>query len=113
MSTNSPHSAAPSLTKRLTYDPVKDFAPLSRVGSYTFMLVVNPAVPATSIAELIAYAKDNPGKLTYASGNTSGIVAGATLKHRTGIDMLHVPYKTVPQAINDVLGGRVPIIFSA
>jgi tripartite-type tricarboxylate transporter receptor subunit TctC len=112
MSTNSPHSAAPSLTKSLTYDPVKDFAPLSRVGSYTFILVVNPAVPATSIAELIAYAKDNPGKLTYASGNTSGIVAGETLKHATEINILHIPYKTIPPALNDVLGGRISMIFT-
>jgi putative tricarboxylic transport membrane protein len=57
-------------------------------------------------------AKANPGKLSYASGNTSGIVAGATLKHWSGIDIVHVPYKTVPQALNDVLAGRVPIIFA-
>jgi tripartite-type tricarboxylate transporter receptor subunit TctC len=112
MSTNSPHSAAPTLNRTLAYDPVKDFAPLSRVGSYTFMLAINRDLAVASVAELIAYAKANPGKLSYASGNTSGIVAGATLKHWTGIDMLHVPYKTVPQAINDVLAGRVPIIFT-
>ena len=76
------------------------------------MLAVHRDLAVTSVAELIAYAKANPGKLSYASGNTSGIVAGATLKHWTGIDMLHVPYKTVPQAINDVLAGRVPIIFT-
>ncbi len=112
MSTNSPHSAAPSLNKTIAYDPVKDFMGLSRVGSYTFMVAVNRDVPATSVAELIAYAKANPGKLSYASGNTSGIVAGETLKHATGIDVLHVPYKTVPQAMNDVLAGRVSIILT-
>jgi tripartite-type tricarboxylate transporter receptor subunit TctC len=112
MSTNSPHSAAPSLNKTVGYDPVKDFAALSRVGSFTFMVAVNRDVPATSVAELIAYAKANPGKLSYASGNTSGIVAGETLKHATGIDVLHVPYKTVPQAMNDVLAGRVSIILT-
>ena len=53
-----------------------DFAPISRIGSFTFMLLINPGVPLTSIAELITYAKANPGKLSYASGNTSGIVAG-------------------------------------
>ena len=72
MSTNSPHSAAPALNRTLAYDPVKDFAPLSRVGSFTFMLAVHPDLPATSVSELIAYAKANPGKLSYASGNTSG-----------------------------------------
>ena len=63
---------------------MKDFAPISRIGSYTLLLVVNPDVPAKSVAELIAYAKANPGKLTFASGNTSGIVAGETLKRWAG-----------------------------
>jgi putative tricarboxylic transport membrane protein len=112
MSTNSPSSAAPSLNKTVAYDPVKDFAPLSRVGSFTFTLSVTRDLQASSVAELIVLAKANPGKLSYASGNTSGIVAGATLKHWSGIDILHVPYKTVPQAMNDVLAGRVPVIFA-
>ena len=112
MSTNSPHSAAPSLNKTLAYDPIKDFAPVTRAGSYTFMLLVHPSVPVVSIAELIAYAKANPGKLSYASGNTSGIVAGETLKRAAGIDVLHIPYKTVPPALQDVLGGRVSMIMT-
>jgi tripartite-type tricarboxylate transporter receptor subunit TctC len=112
MSTNSPHSAAPFLTKNIAYDPVKDFAPVSRVGSFTLLLVVHPDLPAKSIAELIAYARTNPGKLTFASGNTSGIVAGETLKHWAGLDILHVPYKSVPQALNDVLAGRVSMMFA-
>ena len=112
MSTNSPHSAAPSLNKQIGYDPVKDFAPLTRVGSYTLMLLLHPDVPATSIPELIAYAKANPGKLSFASGNTSGVVAGETLKARAGINIIHVPYRSVPPAINDVLGGRVSMIFA-
>jgi tripartite-type tricarboxylate transporter receptor subunit TctC len=112
MSTNSPHSAAVTLNRTLAYDPVKDFTPLSRVGSYTFIVAVHRDLAITSIAELIAFAKANPGKLSYASGNTSGIVAGATLKQRAGIDMLHVPYKTVPQAMNDALAGRVSMILA-
>jgi tripartite-type tricarboxylate transporter receptor subunit TctC len=112
MTTNSPHSAAPTLNKTIAYDPVKDFAPVTRVGSYTFVVAVNRTVPATSIRELIAYAKANPGKLSYGSGNTSGIVAGETLKRRAGIDILHVPYKAVPLAINDVLGDRVSMVMS-
>ena len=99
MSTNSPHSAAPFLMKNVSYDPVKDFAAISRMGSYTLMLVVHPSIPATSVKELIDYAKANPGKLSFASGNTSGVVAGETLKHWAKIDMLHVPYKSAPPAL--------------
>ena len=112
LSTNSPHSAAPTLNKTIAYDPVKDFAPISRAGSYTLMLVLNPDVPAKSIPELIAYAKANPGKLSFASGNSSGVVAGETLKSWAGINIVHVPYRSVPPALNDVLGGRVSMMFA-
>jgi len=111
MSTNSPHSAAPSLNKTIAYDPVKDFTPVARVGSFTLMLVLNPHVPARSIPELIAYAKANPGKLSFASGNSSGVVAGETLKAWAGINLVHVPYRSTPPALNDVLGGRVSMMF--
>jgi tripartite-type tricarboxylate transporter receptor subunit TctC len=110
MATNSTHSANPFLFKSLSYDPVRDFAPVARAGSYVFMLVVNKDLPAKTLPELVAYAKANPGKLTYASGNTTGIVAGETLKSKAGIDVLHVPYKSTPPAINDVLGGRVSMM---
>jgi tripartite-type tricarboxylate transporter receptor subunit TctC len=111
MSTNSPQSAAPYLNKTIAYDPVKDFTPITRVGSFTLLLVVNPEVPAKSVSELIAYARANPGKLSYASGNTSGIVAGETLKHWGKLDILHVPYKSVPPALTDLLAGRVSMMF--
>ena len=111
MATNSTHSANPSLFKALSYDPVKDFTPVARAGSYVFMLVINPEIPAKTLPELVAYAKVNPGKLTYASGNTTGIVAGETLKSKAGIDVLHIPYKSTPPAINDLLGGRVSMMF--
>ena len=110
MATNSTHSANPHLFKKLDYDPVKDFAPVARIGSYVFMLVVNKDVPAKTLQELVAYAKANPGKLSYASGNTTGIVAGETFKSKAGVDILHVPYKSTPPAINDVLGGRISMI---
>jgi tripartite-type tricarboxylate transporter receptor subunit TctC len=112
MSTNSPHSAAPFLMRNVGYDPAKDFAPVSRVGSFTLMLVINPSLQIKSVPELIAYAKANPGKLSFASGNTSGIVAGETLKRWAGIDILHVPYKSVPPALTDVLGGRISMMFT-
>jgi tripartite-type tricarboxylate transporter receptor subunit TctC len=112
MATNSPLSAAPFLMKSLNYDVMKDFSPVTRVGSFTLMLVVNPNVPAKSVKELIEYAKANPGKLSFASANTSGIVAGETLKHWAGIDMFHVPYKSSPPALQDVITGRVSMMFT-
>jgi tripartite-type tricarboxylate transporter receptor subunit TctC len=112
MATNSPLSAAPFLMKNVSYDPVKDFTAVTRVGSFTLMLVLNPSVPAKNVKELIEYAKNNPGKLSFASANTSGIVAGETLKHWAEIDMLHVPYKSSPPAIQDVLAGRVSMMFT-
>jgi len=112
MATNSPLSADPYLHKDAVYDPVKDFAPVTRVGSFTLMLVVNPGLPIHSVKELIDYAKKNPGKLSFASGNTAGIVGGETLKKWAGIDMLHVPYKSSPQAIEDVIAGRVSMMFA-
>jgi tripartite-type tricarboxylate transporter receptor subunit TctC len=112
MATNSPLSAAPFLMKNLNYDSEKDFSPVTRVGSFTLMLVVNPNVPVKSVKELIEYAKANPGKLSFASANTSGIVAGETLKHWAGIDMFHVPYKSSPPALQDVISGRVSMMFT-
>ena len=111
VTTNTTHSANPFLLKNLTYDPVKDFAPIARTGDLPFMLAVNPDLPAKNVAELVAYGKANPGKLTYASGSSSGIVSGATFAHNAGIDMLHVPYKSSPPALNDVIGGRISMIF--
>jgi tripartite-type tricarboxylate transporter receptor subunit TctC len=112
VTTNTSHSAAPYLMKSLPYDPVKDFTPIARGGNLPFILVVNPKLPVNSVQELVAYAKAHPGKLTYASGNSTGIVAGATLARRAGIDIVHIPYKGTPQAITDVVGGQVDMMFT-
>lgn len=111
MTTNTSHSANPSLLKTLTYDPVKDFSPVARMGNLPFLLVVDPKLPVTSVKELVAHAKANPGKLTYASGNSTGIVAGATFAKRAGVDILHVPYRSTPPAITDIIGGRISMMF--
>jgi tripartite-type tricarboxylate transporter receptor subunit TctC len=111
MTTNTSHSANPSLMKSLTYDPVKDFSPVARMGNLPFLLVVDPKLPVASVKELVAHAKANPGKLTYASGNSTGIVAGATFARRAGIDILHVPYRSTPPAITDIIGGRISMMF--
>jgi len=112
MATNSPLSADPFLHKDINYDAVKDFAPVSRVGSFTLMLVIDPRLPIHSVKELIDYSKANPGKLTYASGNTAGIVGMETLKRFAELSILHVPYKSTPPALEDIIGGRVSMMFA-
>ena len=111
MTTNTSHSANPSLLKSIPYEPVADFTPVARMGNLPFLLVIDPRIPAKSVAELVAHAKANPGKLTYASGNSTGIVAGATFARRAGIEVLHVPYRSTPPAVTDIIGGRISMMF--
>src|SRR5450432_4035684 len=106
------HAANPNLFKSISYDPAHDFAPISLIGSFVYMLVAHPQVPAKSAVELIAFAKLNPGKLSYATSNSSGLISAVTFVRWAGIDMNHVPYRTAPPAINDVLGGRVSMMFA-
>ena len=111
MATNSPMSAVPAMKKQPPYDPVADFTPITDVGRYTFFIVVHPDVPAKSLEELIAYARANPGKLNYATGNTTGIVSTAFFAAQAQIRMVHVPYKGEPQALTDLVAGRVQVMF--
>jgi tripartite-type tricarboxylate transporter receptor subunit TctC len=111
LATNSPLSADPFLIKT-SYDPIKDFTPVTRVGSFTLMIVVNPSLPIHSLADVVSYAKANPGKLSFASGNTAGIVALATINRWAGTDIVHVPYKTTPPALQDVMAGRVSMMLA-
>jgi putative tricarboxylic transport membrane protein len=111
VTTNTTHSANPYLLKIMSYDPIKDFTPIARTGDLPFMLVINPEIPANSVAELIALAKKEPGKYSYASGSSSAIVSGATFARLAGIDLLHVPYKSSPPALTDVIAGRVSMMF--
>jgi tripartite-type tricarboxylate transporter receptor subunit TctC len=108
---NTTHSANPSLVKELPYDPVRDFTPIVRTGNFTFVLVVGKDFPANSVGELVAYAHSHPGKVTYASANSPGIVSGAILAKRANLDLEHVPYKSSPQALTDVMAGRVSMSF--
>jgi len=98
--------------QKVPYDPFKSFMPVFLAVAVPNILVVHPTVPAKNVKELIAHVKANPGKLTYASANTSGVVAGATLKHWAKLDMLHVPYKSAPNALQDLLPGRVSMMFN-
>jgi tripartite-type tricarboxylate transporter receptor subunit TctC len=112
VTTNTTQAAAPSLMKKINYDPVKDFAPIGRIANTPAMLVVHPSLPVKTVAELIALAKSRPGKLTYASGSAGTLVPGAMLTSMAGIDMLHVPYKSIPLGINDVIAGQVDMMFT-
>ena len=111
MATNSPMSAVPALKKAPPYDPVADFTPITDIGRYTFFIVVHPSVPARTLGELIDYARANPGKLNYATGNTTGIVSSAYFASLAGIQLVHVPYKGEPQAVTDLVAGRVQLMF--
>ena len=113
MATNSPIAAVPALRKNPPYDSVNDFAPITDIGRYTFFIVVHPSVPAKTVAELIAHAKANPGKVNYATGNTTGIVSTAFFASQAKIDLVHVPYKGEPQALTDLLAGRVQMMFAS
>lgn len=112
-------AASPELTisritmKGLPYDSAQDLQPIVLVGQVPFMLVANPALPATTLAELIAHAKANPGKLSYSSfgNNTSNHLVGELFKLSTGIDAVHVPYKGSAPSITDLIGGQVQYTF--
>ena len=113
MGTVGTHGINPSLYKKMPYDAVKDFAPVTLVALVPNILVVHPSVPAKSVVELIALAKKQPGKLTYASsGNGTSIhLSGALFESLTGVQMVHVPYKGSAPAVTDLLGGQVNMMF--
>lgn len=105
----------PAVTKDLPYDPVKDFAPVSLCVTTPLFLVVHPSVPAKNVKELIALAKRQPGKLSFASGGagSSNHLAGELLKLLAGVDLLHVPYKGAGPAMIDVMAGHVDMMLGA
>jgi len=113
LGTSSIMAASPNLSVNLPYDPVNDFIPISLVATIENILVVHPSVPAKTVKELIAYAKANPNKLSYASsGIGSTYHLGAELfRSQTGIEWTHVPYKGAAPAIQDVLAGHVQVMF--
>jgi len=113
LGTSSIMAASPNLSANLPYDPVADFAPISLVATIENILVVHPSVPAASVRELVAYAKANPGKLTYASSGVGSTyhLGGELFAAMTGISWTHVPYKGAAPAIQDVLAGHVKAMF--
>jgi tripartite-type tricarboxylate transporter receptor subunit TctC len=112
VTTNTPQAANVSLFKKLSYDPVKDFAPIARLGTISFMLMVRADHPAKSFKEFLAYARANPGKLSGGYGSAGSQVSQAMLRSMARIDFVDVPYKGLPQAITDVLGGSIAFTFA-
>ncbi len=114
LTTNGTHTYMAVTEKALSYDPIKDFTPISLIGTYGLLMVTNPGIPARNVEELIAYAKANPGKLNYASsGPGSGLhFAGEVFKSMAHIDMVHVPYKGSGPGMMDVLAGNCQVIFA-
>jgi tripartite-type tricarboxylate transporter receptor subunit TctC len=109
MTTNTSHSANPWMFKTLNYDPIKDFTPIVRVGELPFALAINPKIPAQTLQEFIDYAKKTPGKLAYATPNSTSLVAMETIKNIAGLDIVGVPYKASPQAMTDLISGEVQV----
>jgi len=104
----------PSMYPNAGFDPRKDFAPVGRIGTAPTLLVVHPSVPVHSVAELIAYAKANPGKLNFGSAGigTVGHLAGELMATMAGLRLVHVPYKGTGPAITDLPGGHIPMMFT-
>ncbi|MGT2512694.1 Bug family tripartite tricarboxylate transporter substrate binding protein [Cupriavidus basilensis] len=112
VTTNTTHAANASLFKKLPYDPIRDFAPVSLIARSGLVLVVPPDSPVHTVADLTALARAKPGKLTFASGSSSTRIASELYKMMAGVQALHVPYKGVPVALTDLMGHQVDFMIS-
>lgn len=112
ITTNTSHAANQHLFKKLPYDPVKDFTPLTGLAKGSLVMVVGPQVAATNVAEFIALSRKNAGKASFASGTSSSRVASEMFKSMTKLDMINVPYKSNPPALQDVMGGLVQMMMA-
>ena len=112
ITTNTTHAANEHLFKKLPYDPVKDYLPVTALGKGGQIMIVNANIPAKTVAEFIALAKAQPGKISFGSGSSSSRVAGELFQQMAGVELLHVPYKSNPLAINDLLGGQINMMIT-
>ncbi len=112
ITTNTSQSANPHLYKKLNYDPVKDFEPVTLLGTGGQIMVVNPASPAKTVGDFIKLAKENPEKLSFGSGSSSSRVAGELFQQMADVKLLHVPYKSNPLVITDLLGGQIDMMMA-
>ncbi|HMN82276.1 MAG TPA: tripartite tricarboxylate transporter substrate binding protein [Burkholderiaceae bacterium] len=113
MATSGPMAGLPAMKKNLPYNPRTDFSPVADVGRFSIFLWTSPQLPAKTVTELIAYARANPNKLNYATGNVTGIASAAQLLSLSGTQMVHVPYKGEPAAVADLVAGRVHLMFAS
>ena len=111
VTTNTPQAANVSLFKKLNYDPVKDFAPIARLGMTSFMLMVRPDFPAKDLKGFLDHVRKQPGKLSAGYGSAGSQVSLAMLKAMGKLDVVEVPYKGIPQAITDTMGGSLAFTF--
>jgi tripartite-type tricarboxylate transporter receptor subunit TctC len=109
--TNTTHAGNASFLKNLPYDPINDFEPVSLMATAALVLCVNDRVPAKNLDEFIAYAKANPGKVTFGAGTGSARLASEMLKARAGVDLMSIPYKSNAQALQDLRGGQIHMLF--
>jgi tripartite-type tricarboxylate transporter receptor subunit TctC len=112
--TSSAMAINPTLYKKITYDPVKDFTPIAMLAHLPFILLVNPSLPVQNVADFIKYAKERPGRLSFGSGGigASHHLYGELFKSLAGVQMTHVPYKGTMPALNDLIGGHIQVLFS-
>lgn len=112
IATNTTHAANEHLFKKIPYDPVSDFAPVTAIARGGQVMIVHPQVPAKSVKELIALAKRQPGRLTFGSGSSSSRVASELFQQMAGLKLVHVPYKSNPMAVTDVVGGHIDMMIT-
>jgi tripartite-type tricarboxylate transporter receptor subunit TctC len=110
LTTSSTHSVVYGLYRSVPYDPIKDFTPITRIGSFPSFVAVNEGLPIHSIQELVTYAKSNPGKLSYGVGNSTGQIVGEAIKNRMGIDIVRVNYRSNPAAVSDLVAGHIQMM---
>lgn len=111
IATSTTHAANASLYRKLPYDPIRDFTPVTRLAEIPFIMLVNPGVPADTAEKFVAYVKANPDKLAWGSGSSGSLIPGHALVHANKLVMAHIPYKGVQPAMTDAMGGTIQLVF--
>jgi len=112
VTTSTTQAAVLSLLKKVPYDPIKDFTPIGKIATTPFVLIVNDKVSAKNLAEFVTYVKANPGKVRFGQGSSGSWVSGSLFASLIGGDMQMIPYKGIPPAIVDLLGGNIEVVFA-